>query len=339
MGTPVTAWRTVGHRRALTTLERGLQMDRLAHAYLLVGPEGVGKMTLALDLARAVNCLGVDRPCGQCEQCARIDRGVQVDVRIVGVGGPREGRARVVIGIDQVREAQREAGLKPYEGAYRVFIVNGAERLSAEAANSILKFLEEPPPQAILLLLASDDTRLLQTIVSRCFRLELRPLPADLVAAEIERRFELDGERARELARLSGGLMGWAIRASSEPGLAEAREDALAAFEGAVEGDLERRFSFAAEVATAFGRDREAVGRDLDLWLSWWRDVLMVRQGLPAMVTNLSRTDATGAMAEALSPGEIAQAMRAVRAASDRLAVNVNPRLALEELMLVLPRR
>jgi DNA polymerase-3 subunit delta' len=315
-------------------------LERLAHAYLLVGPEGVGKMTLALDLARAVNCLGADRPCGECDQCARIDRGVHVDVRIVGVGGPQggDGRARVAIGIDQVREAQREAGLKPYEGAYRVFIVNGAERLSDEAANSILKFLEEPPGQAILVLLASDDTRLLPTIVSRCMKLELRPLPADVVAVEIERRFDLDGERAKELARLSGGLLGWAIRASREPRLTEAREEALAAFEEALEGDLERRFSFAAEVATAFGRDRESVGRDLDLWLSWWRDVLMVREGLPAMVTNLSRTDGTGSMAETLSSEQIGRAMKAVRAASDHLASNVNPRLALEELMLVLPR-
>ena len=139
-------WRTAGHDKAVNILGRALGEGRTAHAYLVTGPEHVGKMTLALDLARAVNCSGAERPCDACAQCRRVDRGLHADVRVVGVEpGPSGGRQRVAIGIDQVREVQREASLKPYEGSSRVFIFDRAERLTEEAANSLLKILEEPP--------------------------------------------------------------------------------------------------------------------------------------------------------------------------------------------------
>ena len=172
-------WKTVGHDRAVTLLRRGLEIGRTSHAYLISGTARVGKMTLALDLTAALNCTGSTRPCGECGQCGRIARGLHADVRVIGTESPggEQGRPRISIGIDQVREVRREANLRPFEGSFRVLIFDGVERLTAEAANSILKLLEEPPDQVVLILLSSDAAAVPATIASRCQLLELRPLP------------------------------------------------------------------------------------------------------------------------------------------------------------------
>ena len=333
-------WLTVGHTKAVGTLERSLSGGRLSHAYLIVGPRHVGKMTLALDIARAVNCLGEDPPCGECGQCARIIAGLQADVRVVGLDGQEGGEptSRVAIGIGQVREVQRESSLKPYEGRCRVFIVESAEHLSDEAANGLLKILEEPPDQVMLVLLALGSENLLPTIASRCQRLELRPLPISLVARELERRGDVDREQAEEIARLSKGRLGWAIRAIASPELLEGRISTLEAIEKVVLGGLEERFAYAASLAGRFRDGREAVRQEMGLWLEWWRDVLLLKEGVPESVTNRLRIDAMREMAGGLSSALVVEALRAVEETCEHLDRNVNPRLALENLMLAMPR-
>ena len=335
-----TPWRTIGHQKAVNSLDRGLREGRLSHAYLLVGPARVGKMTLAKELAQAVNCLGETRPCGDCGQCPRIASGLHPDVRVIGVESQTagDGRNRVTIGIDQVREVQRQASLKPYEGSHRVFIFDGAELLSEEAANSLLKVLEEPPDQVVLVLLAADAESLLPTIVSRCNRLDLRPLSPSLVSRELVARYEVAQERADEIARLSGGRLGWAIQAMNEPELLEHHETALVEIEAAIAAGLEERFSYAARLAVSFGEQREPTRQELGLWLEWWRDVMLIKQGASEMVTNLSRQESLRTTAESLSTAEIVSGIEAIRTAAEYLDRNVNPRLTLEELMLSLPR-
>ena len=205
-------WLTVGHEKAINTLRRGHREGRLSHAYLILGPPQVGKMTLALDLARMVNCLQEDSPCGDCTQCLRITKGLHPDVQIIALNA-EEGSNRVSISIDAIREMQREASLQPFEGRYRVFIVDGTELLWDAAANSMLKTLEEPPPQVIIVLLSSDGDALLPTIRSRCQTIELRPLSADVVARELSARFESSPADVEEVARLCAGRIGWAIQA------------------------------------------------------------------------------------------------------------------------------
>lgn len=332
-------WRTIGQDRAVDILKRAIHGGRLSHAYLLTGPPQVGKMTLALDLACAVNCRGDERPCGECDQCRRVDAGLHADIRVLEVDrqAREDGRRRVAIGIDQVREVQREASLKPFEGAFRVFIIDGAERLSLDAANSLLKTLEEPPDQVLLVLLASDASALLPTVESRCQQVKLRPLPVAKTAHELEARFGLDGDKALEIARISGGRIGWAIQAAENADLLESRSERLRTFEDAMAGGLERRFAYTASLAPVFGASRERVREEFELWLDWWRDVLLIKEGVPELVTNLSRMATLKASAEALSPARIASSVRAINETWEHLERNANPRLALDELMLSLP--
>jgi DNA polymerase-3 subunit delta' len=351
-------WRTIGHDKAVNTLRRGLQEGRLSHAYLITGPQHVGKMTLALDLAQMVNCLGDQKPCGECRQCKRIGEGLHADVRIVGVGGrgtrdegrippppaprpsspPEVPRSRTLIGIEQVRDVQREASLKPYEGSYRVFIFDGAERLSEEAANCLLKILEEPPEQVIMVLLASESSALLPTIVSRCQQLELRPLPVPLIARELEARYGVAHEKAAEVARLSAGKPGWAFQALSQSEVLERRADKLALIEETMRSGLDERFSYAANLANQFSQSREAVRGELELWLEWWRDALAVKEGVPETVTNISRMDALRTAVAELPSAQIVGVIKSIQETLDHLERNISPRLALEQLMLALPR-
>ena len=297
-------------------------------------------MTLALDLARAVNCLEDERPCGECTQCRRIARGLHADVQVVGLetDGSGEGRSRVAIGIDQVREVQRDVSLMPYEGRCRVFIFDGVEHLSDEAANSLLKTLEEPPKQVLLILLASDAGALLPTITSRCQVLALRPVSRRLIACYLETRHNADRNTADEIARLSEGWLGWAVEAIARPEILESIAEKLGSMEEVVKGGLEHRFAYAAGLATTIGRNRDLGRQELTLWLEWWRDVLLVREEAPSFVKYRSRMDTLRAVSSRLSSAQVAQAIGAVRRTAELLERNVNPRLALEDLMLTLPR-
>ncbi len=334
-------WRTVGHERAVRTFQRSLSEDRLAHGYLLLGPANVGKTTLALELAQAVNCLAENKPCGECVQCQRIAAGKHADVKIITRDVlSKEGRERTKseIGIDQVRDVQRSASLSPYEGKCSVFIFEGVQYLSQEAANSLLKTLEEPPAHVLLILLSDEkEEALTPTIVSRCQVIELSPLPASLVIKTLKDRWAAEPSKAEELSRLSGGRIGWAVRALTEPGFLEPRNERLRRILALMGSGLEERFDYAAEVSLQFGRKRESVREEMELWLSVMRDLLMLKEGVAGVITNLSIAGLLESLAPQISTTGIMDGAKAVETTWHNLEQNANPRLALESLMLALP--
>lgn len=310
----------------------------MSHAYLLSGPQHVGKMTLAMDVARLLNCETDEPPCGLCSQCKRITGELHTDVRTVQVGGTgREGRNRTAISIDQIRDVQKEASLKPYEGKYRVFIVDGAERLTEEAANALLKILEEPPEDVVFVLVTADAGSLIPTIISRCQLVEMRPVALELIAEQLVRRFGTDRESAEEIARISGGKPGWAFGAAEDSDVMERRASQLDTVEVTLRQSLEGRFGYAERLGTAFSRNRDGVLAELDLMVQWWRDVLVISQGKTQLVTNLSRLDTLKLASEDLSTDSAAAAIKTVQQTMRNLERNANPRLALENLMLTLP--
>ena len=331
-------WNTVGHDRETGLFARSLEAGRLFHAYLLSGPLGIGKMTLALDLARAVNCTGDALPCGECGQCQRIARGIHTDVRIVSRDSDENGDRRLVISIDQIRGVQREAKLKPYESLFRVFIFDGVEDLSEEASNCLLKTLEEPPDQVLLILLASGKGGLPPTLISRCQVVDLRPTPLTIISQILLERFEITQEVADEIARLSRGRMGWAIDVASSPKKLHSIREKFDAIEEIVKSGIESRFSYATELADILGRDRDVGMSELDLWLVWWRDVLLVKGGGEEFITLLSRTRSLRFVAGSLSSSQVVGAVNDIRDIVNRAQVNVNLRLVLERMMLLLPR-
>lgn len=302
----------------------------------------MGKMTLARNLAQAVNCQGAEPPCGGCTSCLRIEDGKHADVQVVDLaagGGSAESEARVKIGVEQIEQVQRSASLPPFEGRCKVFILDGAESLSIGAANRLLKTLEEPVPGVLFLLLAPSQGLLPMTIVSRCQCVELRPMRGADIEVALTSRWGVDAERATLLSRLSGGCLGWAVSAASDASMLQQREEWLGELIDLAGESFERRFAYAGRLAGQFGQDREAVQERLALWLDWWRDLLLVRVGCPDGVTNVDLLARLDEMARGYSMAQIRAFIDSIRAAAEQLRQNANPLLALEVLMLSLPER
>jgi DNA polymerase-3 subunit delta' len=333
-------WQIIGQGRNVALLQRGLETGFLSHAYLFSGPAHIGKMTLALNLAQALNCPEAEAPCNRCDSCLKIASGKHADVQIVSLGSngvPTEGRQKIEIGIDQIRELQHVASLPPFEGSVKMFIIDGAEMLSLEAANCLLKTLEEPEEKVIFILLAASEKLLPETVVSRCQVIKLPPVPAGEIETALIRDREVGQEKAKLLARLSHGCPGWAVSAAADDNLLQQRSEWLDGLLEAINGGVEERFSYAAQLAAGFTQNRELVYNRLDLWLDWWRDLLLARAGAIDNVTNIDRLDSLSGMAESCSLAEIRNFSKSIQTAGEQLRQNANPRLALEVLMLDIP--
>lgn len=327
-----------GHDAVLHALRSGLSDGRLHHAYLFTGPAHVGKTTLAVQLAQAVNCDSDDPPCGTCLSCLRIAAGEHADVRTLGINADAEEGPRTVIGIDAVRDDLiASAHLLPYEGRARVYMVQGADRLSTDAANALLKILEEPPPSVLILLLSDDPDGVLPTVRSRCQTLDMRPLPRTEVAAILQSEHGVSEQQADVVARLARGCLGWAIAATNDQSLLAGVHQQLERIVEVVEGPLEGRLSYAEELARRYQRDR-AVGREqLFLWSRWLRDVLLIQQGRDDDVMHAAWRDTLHAHAATFSPRQVASWLRRLEETLEMLERNANPRLTLELLMLEAP--
>jgi len=322
-------WDVIGHEWVIRIWQRGLAEGRLAHAYLLVGPPQIGKRTLALALAQALNCTGPEPPCGQCSSCQKIGRGVHPDVRVVIP-------ERDVLRIDQIRSLQREASLAPYEGRYRVYILRTVEKATPEAANCLLKTLEEPPPRVVLVLTAVTQAALLPTLISRCQIMLLRPLSLKETEEALVNRWQVPLERAALLARLSGGRLGWAVTATKDDSPLKRRAMRLAELHELLQQKRVPRLGYVERLTKTCSQ--EMLLETLDWWAGWWRDVLLIRAGCPAQIANV---DYRSVLEEHARRYELTTAHKAVAdtlMVADWLTRNVNARLALEVLMLRFPR-
>jgi DNA polymerase-3 subunit delta' len=340
----------MGQQQALAQLEHGLETGRLAHAYLITGPRGVGRRTLALQLAQALNCEAEPpsgRPCGACRACRLIERGVHPDVRMVKRAPERKSillRAPSPPGpprpyLDNVETIQADAQLRPADGRTTVYVILNAEELAEDAANRLLKTIEEPTAFVRFVLTASDRGALLPTIASRCQELRLRPVPrAELTRALVDTGVT-DAENAVQLAALAAGAPGWAIQAAATPDLLRQRTLDLAELHGALGAGRLERLVRARAIAETWWSSPDRVRSLLRAWLAWWRDVLLVQLGLTTHVSHLQEDERAvlAATADAVSFEAACQAQARARQTLEDLEANVNARLALDLLFLALP--
>lgn len=332
-------WQIIGQERAVAFLKAALKTGSPPHAWLFVGPAHVGKMTLALSLAQALNCEASDTPCGQCHSCQRIASGTHSDIQIIGL---RDGTASDIgspteISIEQIRQLQHSASLPPFEGKCKVFIIDAAEFLSTEAANCLLKTLEEPVSKVVFILLTAVERRLLSTVISRCQRIELLPVPAGEIERALNERWGIESGRAALLARISHGCPGWAVTAISSESILQQREERLDEIVVISNGNLETRFANVAQWMNQSHQNRRAIQDRLDLWLDWWRDLLLVKAGSGTKVTNIDRLDQLTKLAENYSLAQIKDALEGIQSAGRQIRQNANLQLVLEVLMLNLP--
>jgi DNA polymerase III subunit delta' len=333
------SWDVIGHEWAAHLLQQHIERGELRHAYLFTGPPGVGRRTLALRFAQAINCLNPPapgEPCGACRLCRQTERMQQVDLSVVALEPER-----TEIRIEQIRTLQHTLSLTPIEARYRVALLLRFEQANANAQNSLLKTLEEAPEKVILLLTASDAENLLPTITSRCEVLRLRPAVVETLAALLEQKYHLPPEKARRLAHLSSGRVGYALRLNAEPALLQQRQDWLEDLQRLLQQPLRARFAFAGQKAGYRGRariDREGLRQMLLVWESFWRDLLLAGNGAAAPLVNIDRQEDILSLAGRFGPDEARARLVDLRLAMQRLDDNVNPQLLLEVLLLDWPR-
>ncbi|MBI2953169.1 MAG: DNA polymerase III subunit delta' [Chloroflexi bacterium] len=344
----MSTWGIVGHKRAVSLLRRSVERGRISHAYLFSGASGIGKTTLAMTFAKVLLCASPDPPCNECRRCQSIAKGTHPDVRLLKVAAgsnealgnettAKTGKSRS-IKIEQIRELQRDTALLPYEGQWKVYIIRNAEDMSIEAANCLLKTLEEPPRSVVLILTCADAKIVPATIVSRCQHVSLWPLGVEEVTAALRQRSGIAEADAKTLAHLSDGRIGWALNAAADSSIVGDRDDRLHKVVDVTGGSRTARFKYAEELAALFSRDPEAVYATLDLWLSWWRDLLLIKNGCHDMVTNLHMVTRLLEQAMKYTVEQLHGFMVEIESARSQLERNVNARLALEVMVLNVPQ-
>jgi DNA polymerase III subunit delta' len=346
VGTSTTSldnWPIIGHEAAVDQLARAVQSGRINHAYLFTGPDGVGRGTLARTFASALVCDAAreSRPCGACSACRRVSEGIYPDVTTVSLesqlaASEKRDSRNTVISIETIRELRSSVSLRPMESDWRVAIIEDVDRVSRDAYDALLKTLEEPPPFVVLLLIATEFAALPETIRSRCRHISLEPLPRELVAEELGKR-GIDSDQADLIARLTRGRIARALELTADQETLEQRNELV---QRSVEmiGDPLVALAEVRRLAEVYRRgQRDQVQQEIDQMIGLWRDLLLHVAGRPDDVTNI---DVIGDLIAAGQGWQLAEIQRAVEACSQALhdlSVNVQPRLALNTMVIQWP--
>jgi DNA polymerase-3 subunit delta' len=323
-------WNLIGHEWAVDMLKKHVVHGTTRHAYLFAGPPGIGRRTLALRFAQALNCQisgnpGI--PCGECRNCKQIAAMQHPDLTVIQAdveGG--------IIKVDQIRDARRILTLKPYAANYRVALFLRFQEANDSASNALLKTLEEAPAYAVLILTADNPEQLLPTIVSRCEVLRLRPLRIEEVQKALEDKgFETN--HSRLIAHISGGRFGYARRLLESESLLEEREERLNDLQSLISASRVEKFSYADKLS----RDKDSMRRVILIWLSYWRDVMMrtARAGTP--LVNIDRNMEIEDIAHRLDLSSTRLIVNELENTLEKMERNVNSRLLAEVLLLDLP--
>lgn len=325
------SWDLLGHEWAENLLRTHIARNDARHAYLFTGAPGVGRRSLALEFASALNCTQAPGPgdyCGVCRICKQTARMQLPDLSLVTP--ETEGG---IIKVGQVRELQHALALTPYEARFRIALLLNFQLANANAQNALLKTLEEAPPSVILLLTADSADSLLPTISSRCEIVRLRPVAVEVLENALVSRWNIVPADARLYAHLASGRPGLARQMAADPAMLEKRRGWLDEFLRLL--PLNRRERFAA--AENLARNRDQLRLMLQVWLSFTRDILLATSGMQKKVVNLDYDQDSGRLAAALPPKRALTMINTLIKGLEDLEANANLRLLLDNILIDIP--
>jgi DNA polymerase III subunit delta' len=330
-------WNLVGHEWAVDMLKKHVTNGTTRHAYLFAGAPGLGRRTLALRFAQALNCqtpLEPDIPCGQCRDCRQIEAMQHADLHVIQAmgedGNPKPGG---ILKVDQIREVRRILTYKPYQSRYRVALFLRFHEANESAANALLKTLEEAPSYAVLILTADNPEQLLPTIVSRCEVLRLRPLRVEKVQKALEDKgFETN--QSKWIAHISGGRIGYARRLIGSETLLVEREERLDDLQNLMAASRVEKFAYADKLS----KDRDVMRQTILIWLSYWRDVMLRSARAETPLINLDRNLEIEDLASRMDLSTARLMVHGLESTLEKMDANVNTRLLAEVMLLDLPK-
>src|SRR6266566_1350258 len=328
-------WGIIGHDHAIDLLHRALAAQRVRHAYLFTGPEHVGKSLLAQRFAQTLLCTGGPdpriaplNPCGTCLACRKVMHGNHPDVHFISRAPDKQ-----FILIEQVRSLQNDSARRTLEGRRNIFIIQDMHEMNTQAANCLLKTLEEPEPDVVLLLTVPDPGLLLPTILSRVQQVSMHLLTSSQIKTALEQRWEVESEEATLIAALAAGRMGWAVQAVEDEDLLAERKAQLEALTKLPMVSKVQRFEIAQRIST----DADKARAVLELWLLWWRDMVLAANKCLDLTVNVDMRNILKQQAAKVGTVEAERMVRAILSTMEALDQNVNTRTALEVLMLDVP--
>jgi DNA polymerase-3 subunit delta' len=326
----------IGHQKITDFLNKSIVKNRLAHAYLFIGQEHLGKKTVALDFVKSLECQNRNGQnlsfCDKCVSCQEINKNSHPDILIVKPEMIEEkGKKREQeIGIEKIRDIQRQVSLFSFRGGYKIIIIDSAEKMTRQAANALLKTLEEPSKKTIFILISSSPRALLSTIISRCLMIKFSLVESKIIEKALNKIGGVNPKISLEkIIRFSSGKPGLAIAYLNQPELINIRERTLKEIEVVFKKDLNSRFQYAENLA----KDLFAAQSILNNWLFYFRDMILIKNGCDELTFGESGKEKKEV--NSISNIKLTEITRKIMETKRNLAnPSFNARLALEVLML-----
>lgn len=321
----------VGNELIIKNLKKAVDFQKVSHAYIISGQQGMGKKLLANVFAKTLQCEGGgSSPCCHCTSCRVFDTGNHTDVIWV------RSKKTKGLGVDDIREQViQNVMIKPYQYKYKIFIIEQADKMTVQAQNALLKTLEEPPAYGIFLLLAENSSSFLPTILSRCAVLKLRPLPTPLVEEYLYRHHIGDSDKIAVYTEYAQGSIGKALQIAQSEEFSKQREDTLVWLTAVAHSDLVSVMAIAKEMEVY----KENL-QFLDIASLWYRDVLTAKLLKDkSYLIQKDKIDSIIEQAQQESCEEILQKIEAVWQAKRQLSQNANFQLVMEVMLIKLKER
>ena len=328
-----TNWSSViGQEQMTQNLENALKHKKISHAYLFQGERLSGKRMIADIFARALQCEGDgDRPCNQCRSCRQAINGNHPDIIYVEHDKPN------VISVDNIRtQINGDIAIKPYSSAYKIYIMDEAEKMNTQAQNALLKTLEEPPEYAVIMLLSTRAEAILPTILSRCVALNTKPVSDDKIKHFLMEKVQVPDYRASICASFARGNVGRAIQLASNEDFDKMKAEVL----GNLKSIFEMEVNQMAAAAKKMTEEKYEVEDYLDLCFIWYRDVLLYKACKDRKhLVFLEEIRDIERIGEQYSYEAIEKVIGAIEQARSRIKSNVNFDLTMELLFMAMKKK
>lgn len=328
-------WPIIGHKNIIHFLEKSILNQNLSHAYLFTGPKHLGKKKMAELLITNVLCQGIKRPCGQCLHCRQLKSGFHPDIFIIKKETDKSGKIKKNISIEQIRPLKKSLATSSFLNSYKFALINEAEYLSEGASNALLKTLEEPEKKTILILIANEPDKILPTIKSRCQVVQFLPVTKKEIADYLL-NFSAKPNLSQTLANFSQGRPGVAIKFLNRQDLFKKHNQQTELFLDLINQNLAERFKAVNEVIN-FKNESDNNNLVLEDLLNKWtlalRDVILIKNMSAQFVANQFLIKKMENIK--FNQGLVLNWLSAIERAKNNLKQNINPKLILENLVLI----